>query len=229
MPSTKGEINVSIIIAANKNRGWLDGAIESALNQDYKGTCEVILASDGNPELERYADKHKIRFVLAEKKNVGATQNAAAGIARGTFLKKLDEDDTLTPNCLTDLVVCIGDHAIAYAKAFNFTPDMKRKFINNPPREVTFKGLRKGNFINGGTVLVRRDVFLDIGGNDEVLATSEDYDFYFNLLSHGYKFVFCDSVVYNYRMHEGRKSHIPGSPSRVKDKQYIYKKYAKWF
>jgi glycosyltransferase involved in cell wall biosynthesis len=50
---------ITIIVSAYTDRGWLDKAILSAINQDYPDK-EVILSSDGNWQLKDYADKYRI-------------------------------------------------------------------------------------------------------------------------------------------------------------------------
>ena len=44
-------MKVSVIIPVVYNRGWLDACIKSAINQDFDD-YEIILASDGNPDME---------------------------------------------------------------------------------------------------------------------------------------------------------------------------------
>ena len=89
--------NVSVIISAHKDRGWLDNAIKSTLGQrlpDY----EVILSSDGNEDLRVYAEKYGIKFSLSPKKNHCAALNNAVRMAQGTWIKEVHDDDELMPD-----------------------------------------------------------------------------------------------------------------------------------
>jgi len=218
-------MDISIVIPADRDRGWLSEAIESALAQDYP-SFEVILASDGNPELKTYADRYSIRYSEVEKGNLSRNQNAALTIARGEFIKGLAEDDLLYPDCLTNLHKGIGDHAFVYANALNFGMGKKSNYV--PPKSIDPIKLWKGksSFIHGGTTMFRRDVFWAVGGRDEKINCCEDYDFYLNLLSHGYTFVYCDALVYKYRLHSQQKSRAQMG-NRQKVKNYLYKKYEK--
>ena len=220
-------MNVSIVIPANKDRGWLNQAIESALNQDYTGSYEVILASDGNYSLKKYADRYGIRFSLASKNNLAHNVNVALQMADGEFIKGLAEDDLLAPNCLSDLTRCIGNNDLVYARAFNFKGDMEKISISEPPKEITLEKVFERCCIHGGTTLYRKDVFWAVGGRDERLSCAEEWDFYLNLLVHGYKFTFCDAIVYKYRRHDQQKS-TKDKARRTKDKNYIRGKYKKY-
>ena len=221
-------MDISIIIPADRDRGWLNGAIESALAQDFSGTFEIILASDGNPKLKKYADKYGIRYSEVKKKNLSHNQNCAYRIAEGDFIKDLAEDDLLYPDCLTNLRGCIGDHALVYSRALNF--GMGKKYYSLPPSSIDPIKLWKAktSFIHMGGTMFRRDAFWAVGGRDESINSCEDYDLYLNLLSHGYTFTYCNSIVYKYRLHGGQKS-----KSHLKDRQrvknYLHNKYKKYF
>ena len=215
---------VSIIITVVKDRGWLDEAIQSALNQDYDN-YEIILASDGNPDMEKYANKYNLKFSLC--KNGGCFSknfNHAAKIAKGRYLKILADDDLLTPNCLTDLVKNIGNNPLVYANAINFN-ERGESVYKSPPVDLNFLIKYKSSNLHGGTILFKKDIFLKYGGYDEKLKCCEEYDYYLNLLSRGYKFSYIDAIVYKYRKHEGQKSRFANSPERMKDKNYIVNKY----
>jgi len=220
-------MDVSIIIPANRDRGFLDLAIQSAMAQDFDD-YEIILASDGNPELKKYADRYGIRYSQADKKNLSHNQNTAMKIAKGEFIKGLAEDDLLELNCLSDLRSSIGTYALVYARAINFSKNGETTHI--PPKTIDAKELwiRKSSFIHGGTTMFRKDLFWEIGGRDESINSSEDYDFYLNLLTHGYEFIYCDSIVYRYRIHGGQKSN-QNIAYRKQVKEYLHEKYRKYF
>lgn len=222
-------MKVSIIIPANRDRGYLDEAIQSAMDQDFEGSYEIILASDGNPALQEYADRYGIRFSLAPRKNLSLNQNTAMKIAEGDFIKGLAEDDMLDRGCLRNLYEAIGDNDLVYARAINFKKDGSYT-VSMPPQPFNPKALwaSKSSFIHGGTTMFRRDVFNELGGRDESINTSEDMDFYLNLLSHGHTFTYCPKVVYYYRIHGEQKS-SKDITYRRKVKDYIYNKYKPYF
>lgn len=218
-------MQVSIIIPVVYDRGWLDECILSALNQDFKD-YEIILASDGNPEMESFARKYGLGFSIVEKKNLSANYNNAARIAKGDYLKMLMDDDLLTPNCLKDLWGNIGDYDFIYADAINFK-DKGSVIIRARP--VNFRTVYEHDGIHCGTVMVKRSTFLVLGGLDENLDCMEDYDFYLNLLSQGYKMTYINKIVYKYRIHPGQKSFKNYSHLRISTKKHIRAKYKSFY
>lgn len=222
-------MKVSIIISVLEDRGYLNEAIKSALDQDFDD-YEIILASDGNPAMKNYADKWNLRFSLCEIGNsISVNFNKAALIAKGEFLKALSDDDLLTPNCLKDLVNNIGNKPLIFANSIDFWEN--GTIINKPSiKKGDFNELirLKSSYIHGGTIMFRKEVFLNCNGFDEKLKCCEEYDFYLNLLSRGYEFAYLDKVVYKYRKHNKQKSLIQSpkeSKRRMKYKNYIINKY----
>jgi glycosyltransferase involved in cell wall biosynthesis len=212
----------TIIIPVVKDRGYLTEAIESAKAQDFQD-YEIILASDGNPEMKNIADKHGIRFSLAKRMNLSHNYNQAAKVAKGKFIKPLADDDMLAPNCLSDLCNNIGNHSLIYAGAINFTKDKSDIYMPTPASLKDLIAKRSSN-IHGGSVLMRKDIFLSLGGWDESIDCCEDLEYYLHLLTKGHTFTYVNKVVYYYRRHSGQKSR-DNKIHRDMFKTYLINKY----
>ena len=210
---------VTIIITVVKDRGWLDEAIQSALNQDYND-YEIILASGGDPDMKKYADKYDLRFSLSKGTGFAEIANKAIKISKGEYLKFLSDDDLLTPNCLTDLTNGIGDNLIAYANAINFN-ERGESVYKSPPVDLRFLIKYKSSNIHDATFLFRKEGLKF----DEKAKCCEFFDIMINYLSKGYKFSYVDKVVCRYRKHIRQSSYNPNSPERMQVKDYIINKY----
>jgi len=217
-------MDVTIIIPACEDRGYLDQAITSAFQQDFLGSWQIILASDGNPDLEKYAKKYGIDFSLSPKKNLSVNYNNALGIAKGKYIKLHADDDIMLPNALTDLFNNIGDNAVIHANVINFSDKGETLYVP-PIIEVSTESLLTGNYIHGGSVMVLTKAFLEVGGYDEGLDCAEEYDLYFKLLDKGYGFTYVNKTVFGYRRHSTSKSLHSGTPHRKAVKAMIQKKY----
>ncbi len=217
-------MNVTIIIPVHKERGYLDEAIISAIRQDFLGSWQIILASDGNPDLEKYAMKYGIDFTLAPKGNLSSNQNAAMKIAKGKYIKLHADDDIMLPNALTDLFDNIGDNAVIHANVINFSDKGETLYVP-PITEVSTESLLTGNYIHGGSVMILTEAFLEVGGYDESLDCAEEYDLYFKLLKKGYGFTYVNKTVFRYRRHSTSKSLHSGTPHRRAVRAMIQKKY----
>ena len=196
---------ISVIITAYKDWGWIDECIESVKKQTFMD-YDITLVSDGNPNLETFALKHNIKFLFSPKYNGSAAFNFGVKESSGDWIKWLHDDDFLPPNSLSDLYNARGDSDIVYGNAVNF------KGNKQVSETIAPKLIRLADFsfnpikcpIHGGTYLIKRNVFLEIGGIDESLTVANDFDFYYRLLINGYKFSYCNSIVYWFRLHENQ-------------------------
>jgi glycosyltransferase involved in cell wall biosynthesis len=217
---------ISVIVSAYKDRGYLDDAIVSALRQSFQD-YEIILSSDGDPTLAKYAEKYKIDFLLSPKGNHSTALNNAVRYASGEWIKELHDDDLLTENCLTDLWNARGDYDLIHASAINFEgKDVVIKRYK-APEDITLKSLLPIIHcpVHAATIMFKRQVFLDCGGFDPNINCSEEYDFYLNLLTKGYRFGTCKSIVAWYRIHGEQVTTGYTKEKRAEVIDYLKKKY----
>jgi glycosyltransferase involved in cell wall biosynthesis len=214
---------ITVIISAYKDRGWLDQAILSAKNQTF-GNYEIILSSDGNWNLRRYAEYHEIGFCCSDKYNHSMALNNAVEMASGEWIKECHDDDYLTPNCLTDLYNSRGG-ALVYANAYNLRDGRESLFISDP--NVTLEKLLPlfVGQLHAATFMFRKDAFQSVGGFDINVDCSEEYEFYINLLKHGCTFTYCPTVVSYYRLHHDQLTTIYDAKWRERIKKYITEKH----
>lgn len=207
-------MKISIIIAYNLDRGFLNEAINSTKAQTFKD-YEVIIYR-GNA-------------------NFSTNLNNALQKAKGEYVKLLNEDDLLLPNCLADLYEGIQEFDFVNADAINFGSNYTW-FADNKYHEqlhkgklTTFEELKKGCPINQTTVLFRAEALWDVGGFDESLDTAEDYDMYLALMEKGYKLGYVPKTVAKYRLHETNKSMclnvVAFHDRKIKIRNLIKKRY----
>ena len=174
---------VSVIIPYNKDRGYLNDAINSTFKQTVN--FEVVTY---------YSDK-----------NCAYNLNRGLERARGEYVKILAEDDLLPPDSLAILTQQVEDYDFIYADATNFgeLDGWPERFYD---KTVTLESMLEGNGINGGGCLYRTEMLREVGGWDETLWTAEEYDLHLKLLKNGYTHKHIPEVVYRYRRHSGNKS-----------------------
>lgn len=102
----------TIVITTYNRLLLLQRAIESALNQSW--SCEVVVADDGSTDgTEEYVRSLGDRVVYHRNPiNLGhcATMNEGVNLAQGDWIKPLDDDDYLAPNCIEEMVRAIAQH-----------------------------------------------------------------------------------------------------------------------
>jgi glycosyltransferase involved in cell wall biosynthesis len=102
----------SVVITTYNRLDLLKRAIASALNQTIP--CEVIVADDCSADETETYIKSLGNSVVYHRNEVNkghaATVNAGVEKASGDWIKFLDDDDYLAPNCLEEMVKAISLH-----------------------------------------------------------------------------------------------------------------------
>jgi glycosyltransferase involved in cell wall biosynthesis len=203
-------IDVSIIILAHKESEYIDKCILSAKNQKFNGSFEVILSSDNEPKLQEVSKKHGLIFNLCTdnkiKGSCSANLNSAVKIAKGKYIKVLPYDDWLNDDSIELLYnnITSTEHSLIFANSDDVDGD-KIKLIKPKTTDFSLESLKKTNFIHGGTVLFKREDFINLGGYDTNLKFAEEYDFHLRLLNSGKTIKYLNNTVFNYRIHTNQK------------------------
>jgi len=188
-------VGVSVIIPTYNRGSLLEEALESALCQTYK-SYEIIVADDGStddtlPRLERFGDRIQI-LTLAHSGRPAVARNAAIASARGEYLAFLDSDDRWAPTKLqSQISVLERDSALVmcYTDAEFF--DEKGRVLGKQSENLrlrkgrVFKHLLLVNFVPFSSVVARKSAVLEVGGFEQWLTRSEDWNLWLKLSTRG--------------------------------------------
>ena len=100
---------VTIYITSHNYEDYIADAIESALNQTYKNIELIIFddnSSDNSPNvIKKFKDNTKINCILSNKKNgLRKASNECIKAASGEYVLRLDADDILNENCISNMI-----------------------------------------------------------------------------------------------------------------------------
>jgi len=179
---------VSVIIPTY-NRGWtIKRAVDSVLAQTFRD-FELIVVDDGSEDdtaaiLAGYGTD--IRVIRQANAGVSAARNAGIHAAEGKFIAFLDSDDYWLPeklhvqiayfNAQPEVVICQTEEIwIRNGKRVN------PKKVHKKPSGRIFRASLALCLVSPSAVMLRRDVFAQIGGFDETLPACEDYDLWLRI------------------------------------------------
>jgi len=223
---------VSVIIPTHNRPEMLVRALHSVFAQTYKN-IEVVVVNDASTDntldvLSTINDARMVVISNAASRGACAARNKGIHAASGDFVTFLDDDDEYLPHRITDFVQNY-DSSYAYIscgyriiKPGGSTHDVC--FTNT---EVKLNDVLYEQVV--GTMLMTTKANLEkIGGFDERLPSSQDYDLVINIthqLGHGKYLKKIGALIHT----EHELERITTSSKKAKGHWMVYKKYKHLF
>lgn len=189
---------VSVICLCYNHALFVEEAIQSVLDQTYR-PIELIVVDDASTDdsvsiINGIVKKHPEITFISLAKNVGNCTAFNLGFKQsaGEYIVDFATDDILVVDRiekqlkyfekLDNRVGVIFTDAIYINEKGEFLRNhfdylLKKKLIERIPQGDVYGDVLSTYFIPGPTMMVRRDVFIELGGYDESL-TYEDFDFW---------------------------------------------------
>ncbi len=182
--SKKNRLFGITVIIPTFNRGWIvEEAIKSVLAQDYPN-FELFIVDDGSTDdtkaiLSRYVND----IVVLNQKNKGVSAARNKGIMKSSekYIAFLDSDDLWLPEKLScqidffkqnpEAMIC-QTNEIWIRNGVRVNP----KKVHKKPSGMIFKPSLLRCLVSPSAVMMRRDLFENVGLFDEQLPACEDYD-----------------------------------------------------
>jgi len=203
---------VSVVIPAYNYGRYLAEAIDSALAQTYP-PLEIIVVDDGSTDhtaevIASYG--RRVRGVFQANAGVSAARNTGIDVARGEYLAFLDADDVWYPRKLElQMARFEADPSLGLVHAGLEVVDGEGRTIELKTRGregwISHDLLRLQEDVMvgpGSNIVVPRRIAQEIGGFDQSLAPSEDWDFGYRIAVR-YHVAFVPMPLVRYRLHGG--------------------------
>ena len=205
-------MTVGVVIPVYNGAKYVAQAVDSALSQTLTAG-RVVVVDDGSTDetgtvLESFGNH--IDVVRQENRGVSAARNAGAALAGGDHLAFLDADDVWEKDKLrlqvqlmeederTGLVHCATRDIDAEGRVIS---DVMADGLSGEVADELLL-FRRPVILGGGSgMLVRRPAFDEVGGFDERLSTSADWDFFHRITRH-YRVGFVPVPLLRYRIHD---------------------------
>lgn len=201
---------ISVIMPLYNAALYVEEAVNSVINQTYP-YWELIIVDDGSTDnsLAIANGFFDARIKVLSQKNSGAcvARNKALSLAQGAYVKFLDADDLLAPDCLEKQFSQIQ------TLATNQIPFGDYNYINQAG-QITSTYLFEWQlplaedgvyffFIHWEVLITaplhRIESLLAINGFDEQLKRGQESDLHFRLALSGVEFVYCPLHTFSYR------------------------------
>jgi hypothetical protein len=212
---------VSVVIPCYNASATIVATVESALHQTERD-IEVIVVDDGShdsaPWLVRAMSEHDKRVQVLAQSNTGVSSARNAGItaARARVIAFLDADDVWAPEHLTTHLRRLErDPRLGVSFSAARFIDMTGQVIGQSNSKLN--GLTPGDLLMGNptttcsTLVVRRDVFSDVGLFRTAMRHNEDQEWLFRVMLSGWVLAGDATPRVDYRTsHTGLASDLDG-------------------
>jgi len=189
---------VSIVITTFNRRSFLREAVLSVLTQDYRDK-EIIVVDDGSTdnsfEEVRGLD---VRYVWKRNGGISSARNMGIAVSKGDYLAFLDVDDLWKKGKLSEQM----GRMVENSNPVSYTDEIwirNGKWFNQRQRHKKYSGYIFEQclplcIISPSSVVVKKEVFDDVGFFDESLPVCEDYDMWLRITSK-YPVLFVDKPL----------------------------------
>ncbi len=212
---------LSVVIPAFNAAKTIRSAVRSTLSQTVP-VLEVIVVDDGSTdataEVVSGIDDSRVQLVSQANGGPSAARNAGIAEARGEWVAFLDSDDLWLPRYVetaTAALAAAPNPGFAYTDAYVFDAGRGQvkqgsamDALDPPPadRASFLAALLRRNFVFTSATVPAR-VLSAVGGYDESLPLSEEYDLWLRILVAGFDAVWMGGRLAVYRTHPGQSSH----------------------
>lgn len=182
-------MKVSVIIPAYNAENYVATAIESCLNQTWPPS-EVIVVDDASED--RTADiagsyPSPVQVIrLVDNLGVSGARNRGIAASTGDWIALLDADDWFLPSKLElqcRYAASNPKSTLIYTGSKYIPVDGPECVVDAYPLDKLQDELRYRPPFHTSTVLIRRDVFEEIGGFDPAFRLGEDWEFWLRYLA----------------------------------------------
>lgn len=212
---------VSVVIPTFNHAQYIGEAIESVLNQNYE-FIEVIVVDDGSTDNTRevVANYPSVRYVY--QRHMGNytpahASNTGLACSTGNFIVFLGADDILEFEYIKRCVhqFTTSKVGVVYTGSQEFGAKTELRVPRSPRHRLSVLRDPHGQV---GAMMVKREVYLQLGGYDESLHSLEDWDFFIRAGLAGWKIKSIKQALHHARIHNGRVTdHV--------DVSELYRKY----
>jgi glycosyltransferase involved in cell wall biosynthesis len=218
---------VTVMIIGFNVEKYIAETLESVLAQSY-ADFEIVFVDDGSTDrtaeiVKAYGEK--VRYCYQPNQGVSSARNHGLRESCGQYIAALDGDDCFLSDKLARQVAIMDAHPeIAFTCSDTWVMDESGKVYTvwrRGARPATFGELYRRNSIWSPTVMLRRKSLEAIGGWDEALVVSQDYDLWLRLASRA-PFHHLDQPLTRYRNRPGSLG--KRTRARLKDNMVILRK-----
>lgn len=219
---------VSIVVPTHNRSVLLQRALNSLLKQTYKN-IEIIVVDDGSVDntqellRDKYSTENIVTLKNCTSQGAPVARNKGIGAAQGEFITFLDDDDEFKPERIEKMMAAWDDKWAYISTGRDYIKNNGRKEIQFLPEVIELDAMLYQH-VAGNSVLTKTSRIQSLGGFDESLTSSQDYDMWLRLnIAYGSGYCVQESLCITHTEHEAPR--ITSSINKTKGHLAFYKKH----
>lgn len=184
---------VSVVIPVYNRADTIKRAVDSVLCQTYKN-IELIVVDDGSEDgtvnILEQMDKEKVQIVTQNHRGANAARNLGIKRSKGELVAFQDSDDEWLPDKLESQIayMAANDYKACYCPFFSYTDGKHAEIFpadykdQQKYEEHLPDLLRTYNVVSTQTLVIHRDIILDVGFFDEEMPRLQDYEYVIRII-----------------------------------------------
>ena len=204
---------VSVIITTYNRREFVREAIESVQRQDFSD-YEIIVVDDGSTDgtEEFLKEFNTIHYFYQKNQGVSRARNQGLKLARGDYICFLDSDDLWLPRKLSIQTKVMRKNPEINVTYTDEIWIRRGKRVNPKKKHQKYSGWIFKHclplcIISPSSVMLRREIFEEVGYFDENLPVCEDYDLWLRLAARHPIFFIDEKLIVKRGGHNDQLSH----------------------
>jgi len=212
--------DISVILPVYNDEEYVDGAIQSILNQTGV-SFELIIVNDGSTDKSRdviqtYAECENVQIITHDgNRGLASALNSGIEAASGDYIARQDADDRSVPGRLQTQYEYLTENTgtdLFSTGTFVISEEGNNIGSFSPPPNLE-EALKNYNPIVHGSVIIRAQALRNIGGYDPFFNYRQDYELWTRLCEQGYTLGGIPEKLY-----ELRRSSDPVSVDKQREK-----------
>lgn len=196
------EVWLSVIVPSHNGQRWLSTALQSIADQKERGIEVIVIDSSTEDTSLAIAESFATQFVIRALRRPDllpwmAKTNFGVEQSKGNWICMLHQDDFWLPNRSAELQNWLSSQpdAVMHLHPCYIVDQVGRRLglwrcplpaDGSPvPAQLLYERLMVQNFIGIPTPAIRRDAYLMVGGLDNTLWYTADWDLYLKIASVG--------------------------------------------
>ncbi len=213
MSKTNTSPKISVITVSYNQGLYLEKCIQSVINQRYPNFEHIIIdggSTDESIDVIRKYEEHLTYWVSEKDNGQSHAFNKGLEKATGEIIGWINSDDIYLNNCLIQASEYFTSHPridIVFSDYIYIDEHGEFiKFRKEIPFDFEIYRWTEDCYHANCAGFFRKEIFLELGGLDESLQNSMDYEFYLRAASRGFEIGHIKACWGAYRLHSQSKS-----------------------